>query len=59
MHLRLLAGAAAGAIVDAPRHFGPALGLDAAVPHVYHTDRDGTVRLSVGDRGHLDVAYER
>ena len=33
--------------------------LDAAVPHVYRTDRDGTVRVSVGDRGHLDVAYER
>jgi competence protein ComEC len=32
--------------------------LHAAVPHVYRTDRDGTVTLTVRD-GHMDVETER
>jgi len=33
--------------------------LHATVPHVYRTDQDGTVSVSVGDGGTLAVAKER
>ena len=33
--------------------------LHAAVPHVYRTDRDGTVTLTVGSGGAMGVATAR